>query len=315
MNREQQQKFKGLADKLGLKEYELQTVFDSMQKYEGMDFEESFEKIKGGSEIITLAEASKLQTQSEKIPIGFPVLDEPMGGGMAVGNTMVIAAPSGEGKTQFMVSLSYYFAKRNIPSLWFSYEENVSDLWDRFKLTGIDDNVPTFCPIEISDNKLNFVERKIKQFKKDNKFFVVFIDQLSFLAPKVSDKPDVDHIQGNYAMYLGLISTQIKELAMEHKIIIIFAHQLGRTGDVAYSDMIKHAPDKVVYLKREPAPTDSNEEFTNKTFVIFKKNRPYGTRPRLAMTVEKGLFVPLQSATEYAEKEMGWKRIEDTLNI
>ena len=104
---------------------------------------------------------------------------------------------------------------------------------------------------------------------------------------------------------------------MQYKIIIIFAHQLGRSGDVAYSDMIKHAPDKVIYLKREPdTDNKSTEEFTNKTFVIFKKNRPYGSRPRLAMTVKDGLFVPIKStAYDYATKEMGWKKVEDSFNF
>lgn len=216
--------------------------------------------------------------------------------------------------TAFLVTLSYHFLKSN-PVLWFSYEENIADVWDRFKETGVDDSVPAFCPLDITDNKLDYIEKVIKKFKKKNEFFVVFIDQLSFLAPKVQANTDIDKVQGNYAMYLGLISNQIKELAMQYQIIIVFAHQLGRSGDVAYSDMIKHAPDKVIYLKREPAGSNSDEEFTEKTFVIFKKNRPHGSRPRLAMTVKKGLFIPIMSIENYEEEKTGWKKDESGFNF
>jgi predicted ATP-dependent serine protease len=211
-----------------------------------------------------------------------------------------------------MVSLSYYFLKNDTTCLWFSYEESSKDIWKRFQETGIEDKTPVFCPLNLSDNKLDYIEEVIKIQKQKTDFFVVFIDQLSFLAPKVPAKADINHIQGNYAMYLGMISQQLKNMAMEYGIIIIFAHQLGRTGDVAYSDMIKHAPDKVIYLKREPANSTSEDEFTDKTFVTFKKNRPFGTRPRLVMTVKDGLFVPYENPNplvQYAKKQMGAKEV------
>jgi predicted ATP-dependent serine protease len=254
---------------------------------------ESIRKVMGKPiEIISLKEAAESQVESVKMPIGMEQLDTAMEGGIALGSSIVLAAPSGEGKTAFMVSLSYHFLKQGCPCLWFSFEENVRDIWERFKLTGIEETVPAFVPLDLEDNKLNFIEDVILKFKLKHEMFVVFIDQLSFLAPKITDNSDIDHIQGNYAMYLGQISQQIKNIAMEQQIIIVVAHQLGRTGDVAYSDMIKHAPDKVIYLKREPDTSpQATEEFTDKTFVIFKKNRPYGSRPKLIMTVKDGLFV------------------------
>lgn len=307
-----------LAKKLELPLAELRHTLELYQKVHKCDLGEAIQEFTlGPVKIVSLAEASKLQDKSEKIPCGMDSLDEAMGGGISAGSSVVIAAPSGEGKTAFMVSLSYHFIQNGTPCLWFSFEENIADIWERFKLTGITDNAPAFCPLELEDNKINYIERVVKEFKKTNPFFVVFIDQLSFLAPKITEGSDINHIQGNYAMYLGQISNQIKELAMKHQIIIIFAHQLGRTGDVAYSDMIKHAPDKVIYLKREPnTQPDATEEFTSRTFVIFKKNRPFGSRPKLAMTVKDGLFVPPEkSILDFATKEMGWKKVKDSFNF
>jgi predicted ATP-dependent serine protease len=301
------------AKDLGIDPLEFEGTVKSLAETEKITIDEALKKMVGKDiPIIKMSEAAEKQDKSEKIPCGMNSLDEAMGGGLSVGSSVVIAAPSGEGKTAFMVSMSYHFLVQAIPCLWFSFEENIADIWERFKLTGISDDVLAFCPLELENNRLNFIEEMVRKFKKENEFFVVFIDQLSFLAPKVQDGTDIDKVQGNYAMYLGLISQQIKNMAMEQKVVIIFAHQLGRTGDVAYSDMIKHSPDKVIYLKREPADDKSSEEFTNKSFVVFKKNRPLGTRPRLAMTVKNSLFVPLQeNLTEYAEKSLGWKKVDN----
>ena len=253
-------------------------------------------------QIVKMSEVAKNQKDLEKIPCSMSILDEAMQGGIEVGSSVIIAAPTGEGKTAFMVSMSHNFLVKGYHTLWFSFEASVKDIWNRHQEAGTPEDIPAFCPIDLADNKLNFIEKAIEIKKKDTDFFVVFIDQLSYLAPKVDDKTALDKIQGNYSMYLGLISQQVKDMAMKHQIIIVMAHQLGRSGDVAYSDMIKHAPDKVIYLKREQAGDASTEEFTDKTLVVFKKNRPYGTRPRLAMTVEKGLFVPLNNQEDIIKK-------------
>lgn len=283
-------------------------TFESMMKKHILGQpEEKTEEIK----IVHLSEAAAQQEDAEKKPIGIASLDEAMQGGISIGSSVVLAAPSGEGKTAFMVSISYHFIKNNTTCLWFSYEETARDIWKRFEETGIEKE-PVFCPLNLADNKLDFIEEVIKIQKQKTNFFVVFIDQLSFLAPKVPNKADINHIQGNYAMYLGMISQQLKNMAMEYGIIIVFAHQLGRTGDVAYSDMIKHAPDKVIYLKREPANSESEDEFTDKTFVTFKKNRPFGTRPRLVMTVKDGLFIPYNNPNpmvQFTKKIMGAREV------
>jgi|WetSurMetagenome_2_1015567.scaffolds.fasta_scaffold02897_10 predicted ATP-dependent serine protease len=308
-------KIQELSKKLDLPAGEIEHLIKLNCEINGISLDEAMRTLDGKPiKIVPISEAAKDQDKSEKIPCGMESLDEAMSGGISAGSSVVIAAPSGEGKTAFMVSLSYHFLKHH-PCLWFSFEENIADIWERFKLTGIEDNTPAFCPLDLSDNKLNYLEDVVKEFKKKNDFFIVFIDQLSFLAPKITEDSDINHIQGNYAMYLGQICNQIKSLAMEYQIIIIFAHQLGRTGEVAYSDMVKHAADKVIYLKRIPDTSqDSTEEFTNITQVVFKKNRPYGNRPKIPMTVENGVFVPIKKdgAIEYA-KQLGWKEVNNNL--
>ena len=292
-------------------------TFESMMKKHIIGQpEEKTEEIK----IVTIKEAAEMQEKHEKIATGFTPMDEAMGGGLSTGSSIVIAAPSGEGKTAFMVSWSCYLLKKDYSCLWFSYEENIDDIWERFKITGIGDNIPAFCPLDLADNKLNFIEEVIKIQKQKHGNVAVFIDQLSYLAPKVDEKTDVNRIQANYALYLGKICDQIKTIAKDNKVLIFFAHQLGRSGEVAYSDMIKHAADKVIYIKRVPDTSkDAKDEFTDTTYVLFKKNRPLGTRPKIPMTVKDGMFIKKTSdvdpMVEYAKKIMpGTVEVDNLFN-
>jgi archaellum biogenesis ATPase FlaH len=274
-------------------------------------FEEALDRYPGNEmKIILMSEAEKYQGKEDVVPTGFPILDEPMRGGIAIGSTVVVAAPSGHGKTAFLVTLSYGFLKQNVDCLWFSYEETHADVWERFKTIGADPLLPAYCPLELSDTKLDFIESVIKKYKRTKDFFVVFIDQLSYLAPKLQSDININQINGNYSMYLGEVARQLKTIAMEQKIIIIFAHQLGRQGELAYSEAVKNATSKALFLNREIAKEDSDEEFTENTFLTFKKNRVPGggKNPRLTLTVEGGLFVEKKQENEmveYAKKVFG----------
>lgn len=254
--------------------------------------------------IADIAEQQKKEQSMEKMPTGFSLLDTVFQGGLTPGNAVIVAAPSGEGKTAFMQTISYHYAKGGVTSLWLSYEETMAEIWNRFEQMGAGKDLQLFSPFDHEDNKISFIEKVIERQKKKTPFFVCFIDQLSNLAPKVDDKTEIKHISSNFALYLGRMSTQIKELAMKHRIIIFTAHQLGRTGELAYSDMVRHAPDKVLYLEREKAPTGARDQFTDKTYLKVNKNRPYGTRPVVNMTVYEGKFMEYfatQTSEEYTK--------------
>ena len=255
ITKEQEKQILELAKKRNESPLDTFLLVQAYQKQYNADWEDAIDHWDGTEiKIIPMSEAEKYQKVENVIPTGMEMLDEPMRGGIAVGSTVVIAAPSGHGKTAFMVSLSYGFLKQGTKCLWFSYEESNADVWERFKVIGLEGELPAFCPIELVDNKLDYIEKAIRKFKKENEFFVVFIDQLSFLAPKVKGDMSVENINGNYSMYLGLIAQQLKNIAMEYKIIIVFAHQLGRNGELSYSEAVKNATSKALFLNRETAP-------------------------------------------------------------
>lgn len=264
--------------------------------------------IKSGLRIMHIADIAEEQRKDQsmvKTPTGFNLLDKVFEGGLRPGNSVIVAAVGGEGKTAFMQTVSYHYSRQGIPSLWLSYEESMAEIWERFENMGVNRDSQLFAPYDNEDNKINFIEKVIEKQKKKTPFFVCFIDQLSNLAPKVDEKSNIDHISSNFALYLGRMSTQIKEIAMKHKIVIFTAHQLGRSGELAYSDMVRHAPDKVLYIEREEAPSGSTDKFTDRTFLKVNKNRPYGTRPIIDMKVIDGRFdyYTPESNAEYMKRK------------
>lgn len=257
--------------------------------------------------IADIAERQKKEMSMVKMPIGFKILDDAFEGGLRPGNTVVVAAVAGEGKTAFMQTMSYHYAKQNVTSLWFSYEESMAEIWERFESMEVDKTFQMLAPIDFEDNRIDYLEQVIIKQKKQTEFFVLFVDQLSNLAPKIDNNTNLNQIQTNISLYLGLMAKQIKQLAMKYKIIIVIAHQLGRSGELAYSDMVRHAGDKIVFLEREEAPKGGTEKFTNKTFLKINKNRPLGTRPIVPMTVYKNRFVEFNAGdmVRRAQEEVG----------
>lgn len=285
-----------LAKKKGQTYEEVDFFIKAYMEHYKVDFDEAFDYLdKGEIGIAHLSEIAKKQGDIQLVKTGMNFLDEAMGGGITEGGLMVVAAMAGEGKTTFMQSVSYNFAKRGVNCLWFSYEENVNAIWSRFVGMGLNQDHLLFAPINLEDNKIDYIERAIRQFKRNNKFFVVFIDQLSHIAPKIDGKTNIDNINKNFSLYLGIMTTQLKELAMKYGIVIVLAHQLGRSGELAYSDMVRHAPDKVIYLEREKSTIGSDDRFTDKTLMKMNKNRPIGTSPIIPMRVEKSRFIHYHS--------------------
>lgn len=262
--------------------------------------------IKEGLRILHIKEIAEQQRKDqslEKTPTGFGLLDDVFQGGLRAGNSVIVAAIAGEGKTAFMQTVSSHYSRQGITSLWLSYEESMSEIWERFEKMGSNSNSLLFAPYDNESNKIDFIEKAIIRQKAKTPFFVAFIDQLSNLAPRIDKDTNINQIGGNIALYLGLMSKQIKELAMKHKIIIFTAHQLGKTGELAYSDMVRHAPDKVLYIERELAPAGGTEKFTDKTYLKVNKNRPYGTRPIIPMWVQDERFVPYGMTEQVAQAE------------
>lgn len=218
------------------------------------------------TQIISLKEAAeKLEAESggsDKFPIGFKVFSEVMGtkgGGVMDGDLVVISGKSGHGKTTFAQTLSYHLSKLGLPQLWFSYEMQVTEIWEKFKAMGIDEEFLGFCPMKLESGNVDFIERKIDEAIEKQNVKIVFIDHLGFLTPKITER-NAKEFERNYSAYLGQLVRQLKVMALEKKIIIFLLAHVRKTkeeldiDDIAHSVGIAQEADFVFMVERERLP-------------------------------------------------------------
>jgi replicative DNA helicase len=233
-------------------------------------------------------------------PIGFEVLDNAINGGVTDGQLIVISGRAGEGKTSWCQTLTYNFTKLALPCLWFSYEVDINNLWQKFERMGIDEDFLTYVPFKMTSGRLDWLEQKIKEgiLKFDTK--IIFIDHLGFLLPILNDYDQ--EMNKNYSAYLGMICRQLKNIARNYNVIIFLCAHIRKTKeelsleDLANSAGIGQESDLVFMLERQRVKNKyqtSGDIFTNDTIIKIVKNRPTGQTKIIKCQMINEKFLPL----------------------
>lgn len=229
------------------------------------------------ADIILLSEAADRQAQdtSRQISSGFTDIDNCMDGGFREGDVTVIAGIPGHGKTTLGRMFTLNFAKQGIPSLWFSHEMTMRELWDSFEKMGADKSLISFVP--------TFLEADIKwMFDVMDKAIAeqgikaVFIDTLGDVE-RSREKGVVE----NYSTILKQICKSFRDFAVSREIMIFeIAHCTKNTrsnssetsnNDIADSNGIPAAATTVLHVWRD---NDSD----NLSIVKIGKSRRDGTK-------------------------------------
>src|SRR3990167_367811 len=94
------------------------------------------------------------------------------------GDLIIIAGLTGEGKTQFAVSLTKMLIAQQLNPLWFSFEISSQELFERFGK-----ELPVFyLPRLITSKAGDWIEKKIIEAKTKYGIKAVFIDHLHYLT-------------------------------------------------------------------------------------------------------------------------------------
>lgn len=250
--------------------------------------QEVFIKAKTGDFIVPIKDACKHDGEySESYPIGFPVFDEAMRvatektGGVRDGDLVVVTGISGEGKTTFIQHIAMNFNQLCLPSLVFSYEVMVDNLYAKFKVMGLDDDGIIFCPKEIITGNLKWVEEKIIESKEKYMTKFIFIDHIDFLSP--SDNKNDDQRRNT----LKNITQELKTIAIKNEVIIILIAHTKKVQnrevemqDIAESSGIYQLADFVFSVARDyEEDTNGVKISTNNGLVKMLKNRLTGKKP------------------------------------
>lgn len=228
--------------------------------------------------ILLLAEAAKLEAQdtSNTIESGYAELDDCMDGGFREGDFTIVSGVPGDGKTTFCRTLTLHFAEKNIPSLWFSHEMSIRELWDSFEKMGAKEDMISYVPTILQED-MEWMFDIIRRSMKENNTKVVFIDTLGDIVKSVKNQQEL----GNYATYLAQLCKDLRKFAIENKIMIIaVAHAVKQTrsgsnetnnSDIANSNGIPAAATNIFHIWR-----DRDSDFGG--FIKIGKSRRDGSK-------------------------------------
>ncbi len=284
-----------------LSERELQNVFQSILNRENRKPQEKIstntelEIISNETPIVSLREAVEAQKEKEKsdiIPLGYPVFDSVIKGGVKNGNLIVISGSTGMGKTFLAQNLTYNFLKQGFLSLWFSFEVLYEDLMEKFIEIGLKETNLIFVPFKTPTGSIEWIEQKINE-AQDKMIKFVFIDHLGFLTSRKIIKDFGS--SPNYAAYLQAICRELKHIAVERKLIIILmTHAKKIEGEMELSDIkdssgIAQESDLTFLVEREKTLSQGdNDDFTPYSRIKLSKNRPRGIHPRAYFYILNG---------------------------
>jgi len=228
-------------------------------------------------------------------------------GGISGGEIMIIAGPTGNGKTLLASTIAYNLMRENgLPCAYFSYEVNIYSLWNSFKLMGATDK-DLFCvPFKNTTGNIEWIEKKIIEAKKKFMAKVIVIDHLGFLAPK---QKMGGNMQANYSVYLTQIVRELKNLAQQQDVIIILPAHVNKSSgsepsmkDISHSGGIAQEADVVLMIAREENKENTNNYYTKFSKVFMAKNRIGENTPMLFMEKTAGKLVETVKTNDNTER-------------
>jgi predicted ATP-dependent serine protease len=165
---------------------------------------------------------------------------------------------------------------KGIPSLFFSYEVIINNVYKTFLKMGVDETPAIYTPKKNVTGDINWVKEKIKE--SDESGFstkIIVIDHLDFLTAKGIKTSDVRRNE------ITNIITELKNFAIENeKIIILLAHVVKKregelsNEDIADSRSIANLADIIMFVSRKIADDGSYDG--NMGRVRLTKNRITG---------------------------------------
>lgn len=228
-------------------------------------------------QILSLYDAAQLQAQdtSAQILSGYPELDACMDGGFREGDVTVLTGIPGSGKTTMARMLTMNFARENVPSLWFSHEMTMRELWDSFEKMGADPSLVSYVP-SVLERDLSEVLKIADKAIKERGIKAIFIDTLGDVE-KSREKGVIE----NYSTVLKQICKQLRDFAVSRKVMVFeVAHCTKQTrsnsdetnnADIADSNGIAAAATNIWHVWRDK-DTDTGG------YVKIGKSRRDGTK-------------------------------------
>jgi len=246
-----------------------------------------FETYAGKDEVVSaqiIKEQISAETDQKKYLTSIEQLNRTIGGFKA-GDLITMSGISGNGKTEFLISLTKDFIDRKYKVLWISYEVNPKDFMNRFG-----EYEPIFyMPRQNTPNNLLWTIDRIKEAKAKYGCDIVMIDHLHFLLDMGTlGNKNISHLFG------GIIR-QIKTIALKLDMTIFLVCHLNKTAtkevpdlpDLRDSSFTYQEADTVLIIHRDPdGEINLNKKVTPASLRIAK-NRWEGHIGIIKLTYDK----------------------------
>ncbi len=199
------------------------------KKKELNDLIKPFQTYSGKDEVVSaqlLKEQISADSDQKKYLTNIKQLNDIMGG-FKSGDLITMSGISGNGKTEFLISLTKDFIDRKYKVLWISYEVNPKDFMNRF---GNYEPV-FFMPRQNNPNNLERTIDRIKEAKAKYDCDIVMIDHLHFLLDmNTLGNKNISHLFG------GIIR-QIKTIALKLDMTVFLVAHLNKTATKEVPDL------------------------------------------------------------------------------
>ena len=184
-------------------------------------------------------------------------------GGFRAGDLITMSGISGNGKTEFLISLTKDFIDRQYKVLWISFEVNPKDFMGRFG----DYNPIFFMPLQNVPNNLEWVIKKIMEAKAKYDIDIVIIDHLHFLLDMGTlGNRNISHLFG------GIIR-RIKTTALKFDITVFLVAHLNKTETKTVPDLVDLRDSSFTYQEADTVLIIHREN-TDDTIDLNKKIQP-----------------------------------------
>jgi replicative DNA helicase len=224
-----------------------------------------FENYKGEDEVVPalqIKENIQVELQQKNYQTSIPELNQILDGFRA-GELITMSGISGNGKTEFLISLTKDFIDRKYKVLWISFEINPKDFMGRF---GEYDPI-FFMPMKNVPNNVDWVIKKIFEAKAKYNIDIVIIDHLHFLLDMATlGSKNISHLFG------GVIRN-IKTTGLALDVTIFLVCHLNKTATKDVPDLVDLRDSSFTYQEADTVLIIHREN-TNDTIDLKQQIQP-----------------------------------------
>lgn len=230
---------------------------------------------------------------------GWSSLDGLLRGGFRPQQLISVSAPTGFGKTSFVVDLTARMI--DLKPLWLTFEESVEELSEKFSVDRQEPIPDFYSPKSVVPYSLKWVEDKVVEGIAKYGSRVVVVDHLDYIVPYNTERPDL-RIAEAMRFLKGLARTWNIVIILICHLVKVNTETQPKIDDIRGSAAVGQESDTVIILWRETKRTNGQLDITSNVNISIQKARR-GKPGNVKMIFKNGKFLEEDWALTGTDKE------------